>query len=316
MKRIPFDQLQQTFKDILLQLSFTEEKAALCASIFAANSRDGVHSHGLNRFPVFVQYVKDGLVNPAAEPTLQNSNGLIETWNGNLGAGMYNATRAMERAIELAGGSGIGCVALQNTNHWMRGGTYGWQAADAGCIGICFTNAIAGMPAWGGATPVLGNNPLVIAVPRKEGHIVLDMAMSQFSYGKMQEYELKHEQLPVPGGYDDTGNLTTNPSAIRANKRALPIGFWKGSGLALVLDIVLTALSGGRSTAKITADKKEYGVSQCFICLRQPDMHAALVEEILQYTKESEPATPGGRISYPGRILCGQGYRVKKRECW
>lgn len=300
MLRIPFEQLKQEFKRVLLQLSFPEEKAELCASIFAGNSRDGVHSHGLNRFPVFVQYVKDGLVDPAASPFLLHTNGVIETWHGNLGPGMYNATLAMNRSIELAKQHGTGVVAMQHTNHWMRGGTYGWQAAEAGCIGICFTNAIAGMPAWGGAEPVLGNNPLVIAVPRKEGHIVLDMAMSQFSYGKMQEYELKHESLPVAGGYDEAGQLSTDPAAIRKTKRALPVGFWKGSGLALLLDVVLVALSGGRSTARITADKKEYGVSQCFISLHKPDLHAGLIEEILHYTKNSTPDKPGGRISYPG----------------
>lgn len=283
-----------------MKLSFPEEKAELCAGIFAGNSRDGVYSHGLNRFPVFVQYVKDGLVNPLAEPEQINANGLLETWHGRLGPGMYNATVCMNRAIELARANGIGCVALQHTNHWMRGGTYGWQAADAGCIGICFTNAIAGMPAWGGATPVLGNNPLVIAMPRGEGHIVLDMAMSQFSYGKMQEYALKGEPLPMAGGYDEQGDLSTDPVAINETKRALPIGFWKGSGLAMILDVLLVALSGGRSSARITADGKEYGVSQCFICLHQPNLHASLTEEILQNIKSSTPATPGGRISYPG----------------
>lgn len=300
MIRIPFAQLEQAFRKVLLQLNFPEKRAALCAHIFASNSRDGVHSHGLNRFPVFVQYVKEGLVHPDAEPALLEKNGFLETWTGNLGAGMYNATACMQRAIELAQANGIGCVAIQNTNHWMRGGTYGWQAANAGCIGICFTNAIAGMPAWGGIEPVLGNNPLVIAVPRAEGHIVLDMAMSQFSYGKMQEHELKQEPLPVVGGYDDNGELTTDPVVIRNNKRALPIGFWKGSGLAMVLDVLLVALSGGRATAQITADKKEFGVSQCFIALHKPDLHAALIEEILQYTKGSTPAARGGRISYPG----------------
>ncbi|HEU4554755.1 MAG TPA: 3-dehydro-L-gulonate 2-dehydrogenase [Chitinophaga sp.] len=300
MIRIPFAQLEQTFTKVLLQLNFPEKRAALCAHIFAANSRDGVHSHGLNRFPVFVQYVKDGLVRPDAEPALLEKNGCLETWTGNLGPGMYNATVCMQRAIELAKENGIGCVTIQNTNHWMRGGTYGWQAANAGCIGICFTNAIAGMPAWGGITPALGNNPLVIAVPRPQGHVVLDMAMSQFSYGKMQEHELKKEVLPVVGGYDDNGRLTTDPAVIRHNKRALPIGFWKGSGLAMVLDVLLVALSGGRSTAQITADKKEFGVSQCFISLYKPDLHAALIEAILQYTRNGASAVAGGRISYPG----------------
>ena len=182
----------------------------------------------------------------------------------------------------------------------MRGGTYGWQAADAGCIGICFTNAIAGMPPWGGKEARLGNNPLVIAVPGKEGHIVLDMAMSQFSYGKMQEYELKGKQLPFAGGYDDDGKISTDPSSIRQTKRALPAGFWKGSGLAMILDILLTMLSGGRSTAKITESGNEYGLSQCFICLYKKDLHEDLVNEIIAFSKSAGIAEPNGSIAYPG----------------
>ena len=75
----------------------------------------------------------------------------------------------MARAIALARAHGIGCVALANTNHWMRGGSYGWQAADAGVIGICWTNTLANLPPWGAADPRIGNNPLVIAVPRAAG---------------------------------------------------------------------------------------------------------------------------------------------------
>lgn len=298
--RISFKELQEEFKRVLLKLSFTTEMANICATIFAANSRDGIYSHGLNRFPVFVEHVKKGLVLPDAFPILLETNGSIERWDGNFAPGMFNATHAMNRAIELAKMNGIGCVAIKNTNHWMRGGTYGWQAADAGCIGICFTNATANMPAWGGHSPVLGNNPLVIAVPRTQGHVVLDMAMSQFSYGKMQEYELKDELLPFPGGYDEAGNLSTDPAEIRKTKLALPIGFWKGSGLSLVLDLLVVALSGGRSTQQISAETYETGVSQCFICINQPDMHSALIEEILTFTKGNSPADTNSAVTYPG----------------
>ena len=297
---IPFSQLKQEFKRVLLQLSFPEAKADLCAHIFAANSRDGVYSHGLNRFATFVEHVQQNRTDPGAEPELVESKGPMENYNGHLAPGMYNATICMDRAIALAKEHGIGCVSIYNTNHWMRGGTYGWQAADAGCIGICFTNAIAGMPAWGGTIPTLGNNPLVIAVPRTEGNVVLDMAMSQYSYGKLQEYELRNEKLPFAGGYDDQGNLTTNPGTIRRTKRALPVGYWKGSGLAMMLDLLLVALSGGRSTAAITAQGFEFGVTQCFLALHRPDMHTSLLEEILAYSKSGPPQQPGHQVSYPG----------------
>lgn len=299
---IPFEKLKAEFKRILLSLAFSEEKAEQCATIFAENSRDGVHSHGLNRFPTFVQYIKDGLIVIDAKPIQEGGFGAIEQWNGNLGLGMLNAVFCMNRAIALAKENGIGCVAIKNTNHWMRGGTYGWQAAEAGMIGICFTNTIANMPPWGGIDPRLGNNPLIIAVPRSEGHIVLDMAISQYSFGKLNLYKSKNEQLPLPGGYDNKGNLTTDPGEIIESQRPLPIGFWKGSGLSLVLDLLATVLSQGRSTADITNTGAESGVSQVFICIK-PDSGIktqTIIEEIISYTKSSRPEKKGGSIYYPG----------------
>lgn len=298
--KVAFEVLKNELQRVLAKLGFPPERADLCAGIFAANSRDGVYSHGLNRFPVFVDYVKEKLVKIDAEPELVSRSGMMEHWTGNYAPGMYSATLAMQRAIELAKENGMGCVTLKNTNHWMRGGTYAWQAADAGCIGICFTNTIANMPPWGGKEPRLGNNPLVIAVPRTGGHVVLDMAMSQFSYGKLQETALQGKKLPVPGGYNRAGELSVDPKEITDSFRALPIGFWKGSGLSFMLDVLLTSLSGGRSVAEISSEKKEVGLSQLFLCIHQESYHEDLIEHMIAYTKTSAPAAEGDRISYPG----------------
>ncbi|HWZ34936.1 MAG TPA: Ldh family oxidoreductase, partial [Mucilaginibacter sp.] len=89
--RIPFEKLKAEFKRILINLNFSESKADLCAQIFAENSRDGVYTHGLNRFPTFVRYIKQGVIKPEAEPTLVNAFGALEQWDGNLGAGIVNA---------------------------------------------------------------------------------------------------------------------------------------------------------------------------------------------------------------------------------
>ncbi|MES2275095.1 MAG: 3-dehydro-L-gulonate 2-dehydrogenase [Bacteroidota bacterium] len=298
---IPFHQLKAEFKRVLLKLNFTEAKAEACARIFAENSRDGVYTHGLNRFPVFVQYVQEGLIVPDAIPTLVDQMGAIERWDGNLGPGILNAEFCMERAITLAKENGIGCVAIRNTNHWMRGGTYAWQAAETGCISISFTNTIANLPPWGGIDPRLGNNPLVIAVPRNGGHVVLDMAITQYSFGKLYQYKAAGEQLPLPGGYDQAGKLTTDPGAIIESQRPIPVGFWKGSGLSLVLDLLATVLSKGNSTEKITQKAKESGVSQVFICIR-PDgdeLTAQLIEQIIDYTKTSRTES-SKQVQYPG----------------
>lgn len=300
MMKLNYQEIYSTFKEILLAEGFDERKAATCAAIFAGNSRDGVHSHGVNRFPVFVKQVRDGLVRPTGEPALVEANGVIEQWDGNLGVGVYNATVCTDRAIAIAKENGMGCVAIRNTNHWMRGGTYGWQAAEQGCIAILATNAVANMPPWGGITPTLGNNPLVIAVPRSGGHIVLDMAMSQFSYGKLQEYELKNKQLPADGGYDNEGRLSKDPVAIAESGRALPIGLWKGSGLSMLIDLLVSGLSNGRSVAAITQEGLEYGVSQFFLCIHPKRLDAGLIEAIIAFTKGSELVDKDNMIRFPG----------------
>ncbi len=294
---IPYQQLKQEFESVLLSLSFPEEKAALCAETFANNSRDGVYSHGLNRFPSFVEDVKRGTVKPQQEAIRKEQNGQMEIWDGQAGAGIVNAKKCMDRAIKLSKEKGVGLVSLRNTNHWLRGGTYGWQAAEAGCIGICFTNAPAAMPAWGGKQPRLGNNPLVIAVPRKEGHLVLDMAISQFSYGKMQEYKFKEKPLPFVGGYDNNDQLTNDPTTILENKRALPIGLWKGSGLSLMIDVLLSALTGSASYVADTYEQKGVGVAQCFISLHNEHFHPQFIEEILSFTTSDQT---GDSLFYPG----------------
>jgi 3-dehydro-L-gulonate 2-dehydrogenase len=232
----------------------------------------------------------------------------LERWNGNSGPGNLNAYHSMARAISLSQRNGIGCVALANTNHWMRGGTYGWQAAEAGVIGLCWTNTMPNLPPWGATDPRVGNNPVVIAVPRPDGHIVLDMAMSQFSYGALASYRAQGELLPVVGGFDVHGKLTRDPGQIEASSRPLPIGYWKGSGLALMLDLLAGLLSGGQFTWQITADpEEETKLSQVFIALNlsqpsKPEDAAELADQVIRHLRFSTRTEE--QIRYPGeRVL-------------
>src|SRR5215469_8099981 len=264
--RIRYEELIAFLGSVLLRLGFSEERANMCAQLFVDASRDGVYSHGVHRFPRFVRAVQSGLVDPHASPQLVSRFGSMERWDGRSGPGNLNAQQCMQRAIELCRQHGIGCVALANTNHWMRGGAYGWQAAEAGVIGICWTNTMPNLPPWGASDPRVGNNPLVIAVPRPHGPVVLDMAMSQFSYGALASYRERGELLPLAGGFDSQGQLTRDPAAIETSARPLPIGYWKGSGLALMLDLMAGVLSGGQFTHQIPADpQEETRLSQVFM---------------------------------------------------
>ena len=308
MLRVPFADLQSALEQALLSLDFAPGRANLCARLFAETTRDGVYTHGLARFPRFVATIKLGVVNPGASPTLVSAFGAIERWHGNLGPGNLNAYASMQRAVELARTHGIGAVCLAQTNHWMRGGTYGWQAADLGLFAVCFTNTLPNVPAWGAAAPTVGNNPLVLAIPRPGGaNVVLDMAMSQYSYGTLSAYAKRGAPLPFPGGFDAAGNLTTDPAAISATERALPIGLWKGSGLSLTLDLFAAMLSGGLAAHQIPRDSlRESGLSQVFLAIDPTHLAAvrtaldATADAVLANLHAATPSDPAKPIRYPG----------------
>jgi 3-dehydro-L-gulonate 2-dehydrogenase len=295
--RVSFDELRDTIHRALATTGLDEERARLCARLIAESTCDGVASHGLNLLPRLVTMIRSGVVDIHARAARVSAHGAIERWDGRRGVGALNAHEAMDAAIALSRRHGVGCVALANTNHWMRGGTYGWQAADAGCVGLCWTNTLPNLPPWGADSPRIGNNPLVIAVPRQDGHVVLDMAMSQFSYGALASYRKRGELLPVDGGFDAAGQLTRDPAAIEASKRPLPIGSWKGSGLSMLLDMMAALLSGGRATHEIPADpERETGLSQVFIAV---DVASLATREEASRMIDAIVASTG--VRYPGQ---------------
>lgn len=306
---ISFPELKKEFERVLLKEGLTIEKAETIAGVFAENSLDGVYTHGVNRFSRFVKYIRSGVININGEPEKISGGGAIEQWTGNLGPGVLNALAATERSMELSSEYGIGCVALANTNHWMRGGAYGWKAAKNGFAFIGWTNTLGNLPAWGATDTRLGNNPVVFAAPFNGEAIVLDMAMSQFSYGKMEEAVLKNEKLTFPGGFNSEGKLTDEPAEILETWRTLPMGYWKGAGMALLLDILATILSGGLSTHEINKYEFEHGLSQIFITIDLSKLpnHSAIhrtIKNIIDDYHNSRPESSDARILYPGeRVL-------------
>lgn len=307
MMRLPFESVHAQLAAVLRRRGFSAERAGLCAQLFAETTCDGVYSHGVNRFSRFVAMIDNGAVDPAADPQKVAGFGALERWDGRRGPGNLNAYAAMQRAIELSGQHGMGCVALANTNHWMRGGTYGWQAAEAGVVGICFTNTMPNLPPWGAVSPAIGNNPLVLAVPRAAGPLVLDMAMSQFSYGALESYRKRGERLPADGGFDAQGELTRDPAAIEQTQRLLPAGLWKGSGLAILLDAVAAVLSLGQATHQIANEPlRETGLSQTFVAIDPRTLGAGAAEldgiagDIVASVHAAAPADAGRPVRYPG----------------
>ena len=269
MLRVPYDRLVAEMRKVLVKKGYTEERAEQVAKIFADNSLAGVPTHGFNRFARAVFYLNKGMIDPKAEPEVLISSGAFERWDGHRGFGPLNCRMAMDRACDLAKQYGIGLVALGNNNHWLRGAAYGFQAAERGMIGICWTNSQPNMPAWGAKDRRIGNNPIVFA------------------------------------GYDTKGELTTDPAEIEKTWRILPTGYWKGSSLSILFDLIGTILSGGYSVAGIGALGDEIAITQVFIAIDparagSTEENDRIADAIIADLKASEPAVPCGEIRYPG----------------
>jgi 3-dehydro-L-gulonate 2-dehydrogenase len=142
------------------------------------------------------------------------------------------------------------------------------------------------------------------------------MAMSQFSYGTLESYRKRGEQLPVDGGFDEAGNLTRDPGAIERSWRPLPIGYWKGSGLAIVLDMISAVMAMGQATHQLAPDPLlEVGISQIFLTMNPKALGPTprtdqIADEIVASLHNTTPATEGRRVRYPGE----QTLRVRQEN--
>ena len=312
--RITIEQFVRTLEEKLEKHGAGKEEATEVARIFGLNAADGVISHSVLRVWRVISHYDNGLIVPGNQPVLVSASNAVERYDANKACGVISASFCMKRACDLAGKFGIGMVALRNANHWMRGGYYGWLAADRGKVGICWTNTRANLPSWGSKVSNIGNNPFVMAVPGTDGkHLVLDSAMSQFSNGKLEVMRRAGKDLPVDGGYDSEGNLTRVPGDIEKTRRPIPMGFWKGSSMSILLDAAAALLSDGDDTATIERKMQENGTDECSLCQIFIAIEPAALGEngfkeieasIKASVHDAEPVKQGSPSRYPGeRVL-------------
>lgn len=306
--RIPYDEVINQLKMTLTAHGCCEEKAGLVAATMADNSLAGVYTHGINRFKRLIANIDSGVIDVNAQAEKTGGLGGYEVYEGNRGLGIWNAVLATKRVLELAKIHGIGCVALRNTNHWLRGGTYTGMIADAGMAGIAFTNTKNNTVAWGTMSGCIGNNPISMAVPGPRGcpNVAVDMAMSQFAWGKLELAKLEGRQLPMEGGYDLDGNPTRDPDKIMESKRIMPTGMWKGSSMSILLDLVAACVSGGNTVHQLSGLGDEQALSQVFLAINYRALNnAGEIEESIRDTLENllaqTPAKDGMAVRYPGQ---------------
>ena len=303
-----------------LERFLNAQDAKRFAEIFAGNSLDGVYSHGMNRYPRYLSDMESGLCDAKVTQAERVSGlGGLEVWDAHFGVGPLIAQQMAERAIELARTHGIACVALRNNSHWLRAGRYGLMMADAGMMGLCMTNTCMNLVAYGAKEPSTGNNPITIAIPRRAGSLVMDMAVSQYAFGKLEIMAQEGGMLDTPCGYDTDGNLTNDPQKIVESGLMTPMALWKGSALSIMIDLMVSMLSLGRTSLTIgTPADGEKGMSQMFVCMNPAavidmDKAEAQMEKTIAFLNALEPKDGVHGVHAPGENL--EKTRARNREC-
>ena len=250
-RKYSIDQLTKFSVNVLVKAGLTKENAEIITdSLIFADLRN-VSSHGIVRLPTYIERVNAGIMNLQPEMDFISQRGATFLLDAKNGFGQLAGYKAMKRTIELAKEFGIAMSAVRNSNHFGTASYFSMMALEANQIGIAMANASPAIAPFGTATPLLGTNPLSIAVPVKgRAPIVLDMAMSTVARGKIRLSALKNEQIPLDWGLDADGNATSDPHKALEGS-LVPIGGVKGSALSLIVDLICGVMTDTSLTGEV-----------------------------------------------------------------
>ena len=211
----------------------------------------GVRSHGMTKFRGYLTRVELGGSEIAAQPEITQAAPSVLTVDGRRGMGSTVAWKAMNACIERARETGTAFAAVKNASHHGFGGYYVMHAAEQGMLAFEACNTPALVAPFGGAAPLIGTNPMSIAVPAgRHPMLVLDMATSVVAKGKIALAMKEGRAIPDTWALDAQGNRTTDP--VAANTGALlPFGGPKGYAIALIIDVLCACLAGANDSRHI-----------------------------------------------------------------
>ncbi|MBI4182981.1 MAG: Ldh family oxidoreductase [Proteobacteria bacterium] len=205
----------------------------------------GEQSHGVRLVPVHLARIKAGSIRPKPKVTVLLDRGACALFDAHLSLGQVVAARAMRLAIAKAREFGVGIVGVRNANAYASAKYYPLMAAKAGMIGINRGNTCPMMPPHGGATPIVGNNPISIAAPAGEEHpFVLDMACAT-AKEKIRQAAAEGRPIPPEWALGHDGTPTTDAEEALATGVLLPFGGYKAFGLAASHEVLTSVLFGG-----------------------------------------------------------------------
>lgn len=284
---------------LLSRLGAPVADAGIVARCLVRADLRGIETHGIARLPIYVERIERGLINPSPTITPRRVAHAAVLVDGQDGLGFVCATRAMAEAIAIARDSGIGLAAVRRSTHFGIAANYVLQAVEAGLVSIVFTNASKAMPPWGGRFPLLGTSPLAAGAPGgQRGDFVLDMATSVAARGKLRRAKARGETIPPGYALDAEGRPTTDP-AEGLKGYVLPVGGPKGSGIALMMDILGGVISGAAFGGDVGNQYVDFDRPQNvghFILAMKPDLfipredYEARMDALIERIKSCPPA--------------------------
>lgn len=319
--RIQADQLTDVVTAIFEEMESPPDEAALVAGSLVKANLMGHDSHGVGLVATYVRHFEEGLLKPGTAVELVRDDGAILMFDGQRGFGRRVGGEAMEAAAARCRDTGVVLMTLRNAHHIGRVGAYGEIAMEHDLISLHFVNVTDHVPSvapWGGGEARFVTNPVCIAVPgtTQTPPTLLDMATSQIALGKARVAMSRGEQVAEGLMVDAEGKPTTDPGVMYEDPRGalLPFGAHKGSGLALMCELLAGGLSGG-GTIQPENSRRHSIINNMFAILVDPsrlvdmDWLRAEIDETVAYVKSARPADPAKPV-----IVAGDSERARTAE--
>ena len=296
------------------------EAAIVAEHLVEANLR-GHDSHGVGMLVAYVRDFEAGTLKVNQAPEIVSDTGTISVWDAHAGYGQVVARKAVEWAIGAAKKHGVAVNGLRNAHHIGRVGTYGEIAARAGMVALHFVNVASGPP---GVAPFRGRegrfltNPVCVAIPPTANNepILLDFATSRVALGKVRVAYNAGKPMLDGALLDHAGKPTINPAVMYTQPRGvvLPFGEHKGSGLALVCELLAGAIVGSPSVTSMTPPERGIinGMLSIVIDPARLNTRDAMLGEIdamIDWVKSAAPAESELPV-----LVAGEPERIAKAE--
>ncbi|WP_116953418.1 Ldh family oxidoreductase [Jiangella endophytica] len=247
---LPLTDLVDAVSELFSAAGLSTAAAHDVATSLVDSDARGIASHGVMLTPMYLARLRAGSVSTATRARVVRDEQAVAVLDAERMLGQLSARQGMDLAVTKAAGFGVGVVTVHDAFHFGAAGAYARRAADAGFIGIAMANTRPLMPAPGGAEPVVGNNPLAFAAPTAGAPVVVDLALSEVALGRIRNAEAEGTAIPPTWATDHEGRPTTDPAAA-IKGMLLPTGGRKGFGLALMVELLTGALSGGAITTDV-----------------------------------------------------------------